>query len=518
MEECSERLERLLQRVHKANEENAALKALKLPTTPKTPTLARSSTTSSSNDWADGSRRRAATVDSHMSSTERSQNASVRIQRRLEEIRARRLARKEEEQKASSTDSKVASPAHMPTTEIRIKVEKLRARRQAREEEERMATNARNAFSPQSSSPSAVSVLQARTGYLESGGVYRNCSGSETAVECAADTDEDVYFFDNKDVIAMFREIPLPFKELDWEKQVHNFHVARTNDAYRKDTDDIKLRNCRAECIVDILGEKAASHVTAQESECGKEQQVQRRQSRLGDENVSNAVYNSDLLLIDSDFEDDNESERSSEWSRNGFGYIELRRMSRMSLEVPCEQSPVCRESGAKELGHGTSASVSPLSPIVPNSAKPQSPGTAHVTAAKFSKSITPSVMCRSSTNTNSITRANGGDTNSKGMLAKMRKSVDRVVPPPNRCDTLVNSMSTLSDSGALQQAASHPVPPAKVSSANEQILGHIANSSLLSIEQQMTQLTAENRMLKRQMLQARKAVDALARVVIRMQ
>ncbi|KAJ2382414.1 hypothetical protein GGI23_007369, partial [Coemansia sp. RSA 2559] len=429
----------------------------------------------------------------------RGQNVSVRIQQRLEEIRARRLAREEDEQKESSKDSKEASPTPRPTTEIRIKVEKLRARRQAREEKDRRAADACNAFFPLSSSPSAESVLQARTGYLESGGVYRNSSGSETAVDCAAGIDEDVHFFGNKDVIAMFREIPLPFKKLDCEKQVHNFHVARTNDGYRKATNNVKLRNCRAECPGDILGKKAAAHVTAQESQCGKEQPVQRRQSRLGDEHVSDAVYNSGLVLIDSDFEDDDESERPSEWSRNGFGYIELRRVSRMSLEGPCEQSPVCRGSGAKELGHGTSGSVSPPSPIVPNCAEPQSSVTARVTAAKFSKSITPSVMRRSSTNTDSRTRVNSGYTNNKEMLAKMRKPVDRVVPPPNRCDTLVNSMSTSSDSGALQQAASHPLPPAKVSNADEKVLGHVANSSLPSTEQQMAQLIAENQMLKRQ-------------------
>ncbi|KAJ2859033.1 hypothetical protein GGI22_003117 [Coemansia erecta] len=326
MEECSERLERLLQRVHKANEENAALKALKLPTTPKTPTLARSSTTSSSNDGADGLRCRAATVDSHMSSTERSQNASVGIQRRLEEIRARRLARKEEEQKASSTDSKVASPAHMPTTEIRIKVEKLRARRQAREEEERMATNARNAFSPLSSSPSAESVLQARTGYLESGGVYRNSSGSETAVECAAGTDED------------------------------------------------------------------------------------------GDS-----------------------TKRSS-----GF--------SRMLLNKSCKESLVGRGFSGKELS------------------------------------------------------------------VRMRGSTDHTAPPPHRCDTLVDSTPISEGGEALDQDSKHALPLVRESDADEQVLGHVANSSSLSTEQKMAQLIAENRLLKHHVSEARKAIAALTRVVVRLQ
>ncbi|KAJ2392900.1 hypothetical protein GGI23_005126 [Coemansia sp. RSA 2559] len=140
MEECSDRLERLLQHVHKANEENAALKALKLPTTPKKPTLATSSTTSSSNGKADGSRRRTATVGS----AERGQNASVRIQRRLEEIRARRLAREEDERKATAKDDRVALPMSHPTSAIQKKVERPRARREAREEKDRRAADACN--------------------------------------------------------------------------------------------------------------------------------------------------------------------------------------------------------------------------------------------------------------------------------------------------------------------------------------------------------------------------------------
>ncbi|KAJ2389785.1 hypothetical protein GGI23_005764 [Coemansia sp. RSA 2559] len=144
MEECSKRLERMPQRVHKAN---AALKALKLPTTPKTPTLARSSTTSSSNYEADGSRRRAATADNHVGSAERGQNASVRIQRRLEEFCARRLAREEDERKATAKDDSVVLPMSYPTSAIQNKVERLRARRQAREEEDRRAADACNANS-----------------------------------------------------------------------------------------------------------------------------------------------------------------------------------------------------------------------------------------------------------------------------------------------------------------------------------------------------------------------------------
>ncbi|KAJ1886884.1 hypothetical protein LPJ81_006619, partial [Coemansia sp. IMI 209127] len=320
-------------------------------------------------------RRRAMTVDHHLSSAKRNQNASPGIRNRLEELRARRLAREEDERKATAEDGRAASPTPSPTAAIRARAEELRARRLAREEEEYRA--ALNPTSPMYSPPLAGSKPRANTDYVSAGGMYSNISisGPETAIEYAAGADGDVDFFDNKDVIAMFREIPLPFKELDWEKQVHYYHVARTNDAYRKATEDVELRDCRAECLVDILGEKTAARVVAKESKRGKEQLVLRRQRGSENDVVHGASDISDLALrstgteeedvmslLDSDFEDDDEAERSFDWSRDGFGYMEFRRMSRMSLGKPSVLSPVGGGSDARALGNDAHDGVPPLS------------------------------------------------------------------------------------------------------------------------------------------------------------
>ncbi|KAJ1796021.1 hypothetical protein LPJ59_004006 [Coemansia sp. RSA 2399] len=113
----------------------------------------------------------------------------------------------------------------------------------AREEDDIGAANARNAASLMYSLPLAESKPRANTDHATVEGIYgnRSSSGSEILLEYATGADEAVDFSDNKDIITMLREIPLPFKELDWERQVHYYHVARTNDAYRKATKEVKL-------------------------------------------------------------------------------------------------------------------------------------------------------------------------------------------------------------------------------------------------------------------------------------
>ncbi|KAJ2387140.1 hypothetical protein GGI23_006344 [Coemansia sp. RSA 2559] len=324
MEECSERLERLLQHVHRANEEKAALKALKLPTTPKKPTLARSSTTSSSNGEADGSRRRAATVGS----AERGQNASVRIQLRLEELRARRLARKGDARKAAAKDDSVAMPMSHPTSAIQNKVERLRTRREAREEKDRRAADSCNAAFPMSSSLPVKSKPRANIDSIATREMYRknSYSGSETATDCTSGADED------------------------------------------------------------------------------------------GDS-----------------------TKRSS-------GFLP------MLLDESFKESLVGKGFSNKELS------------------------------------------------------------------VRMRGSMDRTAPPPHRCDTLVDSTPISEGGEALDQDPKHALSLVKKSDADEQVLSHVVNSSSPSTEQKIAQLIAENRLLKHHVSEARKAIAALTRVVVRMQ
>ncbi|KAJ2396525.1 hypothetical protein GGI23_003881 [Coemansia sp. RSA 2559] len=248
---------------------------------------------------------------------------------------------------------------------------------------------------------------------------------------------------------------------------------------------------------------------------------------------------------------------------------MEFRRMSRMSLGKASALSPVGGGSDARAPGNGAHDRVSPLSRPLPkqkqqkqsplhnivpapatassrrsdnsqtasmqstsllhatasNSAEPPSPVAARAAADKFSEAITPRVLRRSSS---SRSRAGSGDASGGGsgkeLFAKMRGSVDRMVSQRWRGGTLGSGGPASKHSGPLRRGSNHALSLIKESdvaaeSDDEwQVLSHVTNPSTLTPEQQLAQLIAENRQLKTHVSQAKKAIDALTRVVIRMQ
>ncbi|KAJ1662989.1 hypothetical protein IW140_004716 [Coemansia sp. RSA 1813] len=639
IDECTERIDRLLQRVQQTNMEHALFKALASPTTPMTPTrldptppptppaqIAGSSSTVSTvslgansshsalglptiarggsgmaavgdnnnegSAEADGlysPRRRAVTMDHHLGSTRRNQNtpsgrSPSSMRARAEELRARRLAREEREDRAAAEGRSVTSPMLSPLA-------------------------GGGTFKP-----------RANTDFVSPGHMRRNISndssagysGSETATVCPSGGEEDPDFFNNKDVVSMFRELPLPFKELDWEKQVYYYHVAQTNDAYRKATEDVEIRDCRAECLGDLLGEKMAARVVARSSSNKREElPVLRRQRGSEDDVVGNGVADdfSDLALRsvgtedddvaswldrDSDGDCDDEGERSFDWSRDGFGYMEFRRNSRISQGQASVLSPV----GGGGLGTGLNGGsalgkdaygVSPLSrpfskqhkqsplhkPIpatafkaysprqsnpqtsdvqsasllgatTSNSAEPLSPVTARVAADKFSEAITPKALRRSSSSgssgssnnnnnnkhSGSRSRSNSGDVSGGGggssgkeLFARMRGSMDRVMPQRWRGSSITTGRPDQRRGRMLQQGSSQALSLIRESDvATEsddgwQVLSHADGDAGTppAAEQQLKHLTSDNKRLEREISQAREAIAALTRVLVKM-
>ncbi|KAJ2730316.1 hypothetical protein IW152_005324 [Coemansia sp. BCRC 34962] len=102
----------------------------------------------------------------------------------------------------------------------------------------------------------------------------------------------------------MFQEISAPVKELEWDKRVYYYHLAQNNDSYRRIAEDVDLRDCRKECLTE-LGDS------------------RRRREEI--EAVS-------MWLDDPDDGGGDIGERSFDWSRDGFGYMEFRRLSRASI------------------------------------------------------------------------------------------------------------------------------------------------------------------------------------------
>ncbi|KAJ1672695.1 hypothetical protein EV182_006679, partial [Spiromyces aspiralis] len=76
------------------------------------------------------------------------------------------------------------------------------------------------------------------------------------------DTDDSssthVDFFDQENVVAMFQEIPLQLKDPDWDKRVYYHYIRNTNQEYKDLVENIELRDCRDECLAEMIGERRA--------------------------------------------------------------------------------------------------------------------------------------------------------------------------------------------------------------------------------------------------------------------
>ncbi|KAJ2682329.1 hypothetical protein GGH99_004785, partial [Coemansia sp. RSA 1285] len=455
---------------------------------------------------------------------------------------------------------------------VRAKLEELRARRLARmEEEERALIEGRSPTSPVPLSPPAFDGSsfkpRANTDIVSPGRARcsgnANASGSgwetATATVCANNSSsgtEDPDFFDNKDVVAMFRELPLPFKELDWEKQVYYYHVTqpstdigsstdRSPTMEKKEKNDVvDIRDCRAECLGDLLGEKLAARVVARSARRGAATAADtasvsalRRRRASEDEDGdgdgdggsteldaadAQAQHLADVdawLDFDSDADEHGaEAERSFDWSRDGFGYMEFRRSSRPMLPQPSLLSPAkgvglagagtigaaAAPVGAANVGaHGVSplsrqlrqsplhvpsisaaAAASPTT-LLPRPRGPLARGTLHTESPA-------SPAAQSAAEKPQQRRRNGGNSGGLvgGMMTQMR---DRAFGRGGKNDAHLLSLIKESDDG--WQILSHPDGD-----------DGAGNGALPAPEQQLRDIASENQRLEREIARAREA------------
>ncbi|KAJ2659373.1 hypothetical protein IWW48_003520 [Coemansia sp. RSA 1200] len=467
---------------------------------------------------------------------------------------------------------------------VRAKLEELRARRLARlEEEERALIEGRSPTSPIPLSPPALDGSsfkpRANTDIVSPGRVRRsgnaNVSGSgwetETATVCTNNSSgtEDPDFFDNKDVVAMFRELPLPFKELDWEKQVYYYHVTQSSTSTgadrsptkmnKEENDDVvDIRDCRAECLGDLLGEKLAARVVARsarrEAAAAAAPASVLRRRRMSEDNNGDedgdggsteldaadaqAQHLADVdawLDFDSDADEHGaEAERSFDWSRDGFGYMEFRRSSRPMLAQPSLLSPAkgVGLAGAGTTGTGAAPAaaaaivgahgVSPLSrqlrqsplhvPSISAVATVASPTTplprprGPLARGALHTESPPSPAAQSAADKPQQRRRNSGNNGGRagGMMTQMR---DRAFGRGGKNDdhllSLIKESDAVTESDDGWQILSHPDGDAGT-----------GNAALPAPEQQLRDIASENQRLERQIARAREAVSALARVI----
>ncbi|KAJ2452020.1 hypothetical protein GGI03_006811 [Coemansia sp. RSA 2337] len=250
-------------------------------------------------------------------------------------------------------------------------------------------------------------------------------------------------FFENSYNVSMFQELSAPVKELEWDKRVYYYHLAQNNDAYRRISEDVDVKDCRSECLNELGGSS------------------RRRRDEI------DAVS---AWLEDPDDVDDI-GERSFDWSRDGFGYMEFRRLSRASIN--------------SVLSPGGLASRTPLSLLDP-----------HVP-------VTPRAMV-------------------EGTPSPQRA----LFPPPASSAGRMGSLRRIS---LGQRAAQRPVsmhtdfkqPLSRISEGGpdddgeSMAVDHEYVDDTPAARAQLRDVTRENRQLLEEIKMARNAIDALTRLVL---
>ncbi|KAJ1966220.1 hypothetical protein GGI12_000242 [Dipsacomyces acuminosporus] len=389
VEECSERIDKLLQRVQQTHREYTARQALTSPKTPtrfdiplspRQPVDSRSrngrhqrkdtastvSTISLGSDSADNAhdgnsrppvaayvvtpeeaervlyspRRRAATLDPAMSQT-------------TSTPAARSSVKPSSISKAPTQEPRTAARKTTTTAEVRMKLEKLRARRAARLEAQ--------AAGLETGSPKAASATQPEATATAGGARSANADTESPASRATSGlsgsttylSNDDADFFDNGEVVNMFQEIPLPLKDVEWDKRVYYYHVSQKNEAYRKATEEAEVGDYREECLVDLLGQKVATKVIAKTAapllnDSGNSMsatetvhvQVTSSSENDGSEELSGDDIDAIAAWIDEDNDLSSDDDCSFDWSRDGFGYMEFRRLSKASIASSMIMSP----------------------------------------------------------------------------------------------------------------------------------------------------------------------------------
>ncbi|KAJ2878370.1 hypothetical protein FB639_003404, partial [Coemansia asiatica] len=380
VEECSERIDRLIQRVHDKHREYTARQALTSPS-PKTPTRfdlsmeseiqnqqrqiqsksSRASTATVSTvsigtdsdreglglglglrennvvtvDEAEGiynPRRRAVTMGPALG-----ENGDGQLEHQQQQQKLRRRL-----SGAEIIGEQRPRAAKTSTAEIRKKLEMVRARRAAKLAEQAAADAAEaeaeaeaSGLQQQHQHQNQLAVGQCQSLPATLGRSSYPLSGL-SGTTCLADPEDDD-FFESSTARAMFQEIPLPLKDVEWDKRVYYYHVAQSNQKFREATEAVEIRDCRRECLVDLLGERAAAQ--AMSSRTSATTLLSSSDDNIGDGMLHGGVRPSGAEVdAVADWIDDNsdgysdDGDRSFDWSRDGFGYMEFRRLSRASL------------------------------------------------------------------------------------------------------------------------------------------------------------------------------------------
>ncbi|KAJ2864402.1 hypothetical protein GGH94_002960 [Coemansia aciculifera] len=253
-------------------------------------------------------------------------------------------------------------------------------------------------------------------------------------------------FFENSYNVSMFQELSAPVKELEWDKRVYYYHLAQNNDAYRRIAEDVDVRDCRNECLAELGGSR-------------------RRRDEI------------DAVSAWLEDPDDGEDigERSFDWSRDGFGYMEFRRLSRASI-------------GPSVLSPGGLATRTPLSLLDPNG--PVTPRAVAEATPSPQRAMFPPPA------------------NSAGRLGSLRRISlgQRAAPRPVSMHTdFKQPLSRISEGG----------PDDGNDDGEWMAVDHESVDDTPAAKAQLRDVARENRQLQEEIKMACNAIDALTRLVL---
>ncbi|KAJ2797704.1 hypothetical protein H4R21_004215 [Coemansia helicoidea] len=327
IEECTERIERLLHRVKQTQLECAVQQALNAPQPPtrfaeqlprpQAPPAAAARSESPGSTASTASLRSASSVQSdaglHIASSGLAVGGQAPYSPRRRAVTLGPSVAKRSSDERLAGLGQAATPTHKtPIEEMRAKIQRVRARRAERLREEQAS------LSPPSGGgrPAALTRMHSEI----SGTTYYASDDDEVSGD----------FFENKENLALFREAQMPARDIDWDKRVYYHHVARTNDDFRSATQDVEIADCRDACFVELVGRKTAARIARAHRPEPRRRALPESPLRLDDADAA-AVS----AWIDEDSDDSGgEADRSFDWSRHGFGYMEFRRRSLASSAI----------------------------------------------------------------------------------------------------------------------------------------------------------------------------------------
>ncbi|KAJ2808733.1 hypothetical protein H4R20_000678 [Coemansia guatemalensis] len=326
IEECGERIERLLQRVQQMHREYETRQAM---APPQTPTRLDERRVRSPNAHNNGTRGRA-----HAGS--RCSTASSVATEAISDSGAPDAAAKNEEAHSPRRRAETMNPdaeakltsgglfgtelvAKTPIERTREKLALLRARRAARLREEEKACSPTSDSATETSGARAKDLVRTRS----------EISGTTAYPSDEDDGTDGAGFYEARDNLALFREIEMPARDIHWDKRVFYHHVSRTNERFRHATEDVTIADCRDSCLAELTGRRPA----ARERNSTGAPLASRRRSR----GTPRRQQEAEVAALSAWMEEDDDcgsddADHSFDWSRNGFGYMEFRRRSRSSM------------------------------------------------------------------------------------------------------------------------------------------------------------------------------------------